>query len=149
MACGLHLGFHLLPCFLHLVHHLLLHLLDSLKLRLGDVVWLVVPNALYAQYESTLDLAHEFPDTDIRVITFDMKTRGAVETCFVGLQHMSDENIAKLVDTCDVSRNESFFAASSETVPSPVRTSMTHQCNMLRCCWVICPAVRMAAFLCW
>ena len=80
---------------------MLLHLLDSLKLRLGDVVWLVVPNALYAQYESTLDLAHEFPDTDIRVITFDMKTRGAVETCFVGLQHMSETELNRRVVCLD------------------------------------------------
>jgi len=80
---------------------MLLHLLDSLKLRLGDVVWLVVPNALYAQYESSLDLAHEFPGTDIRVITFDMKTRGAVETCFVGLQHMSETELNRRVVCLD------------------------------------------------
>ena len=80
---------------------MLLHLLDSLKLRLGDVVWLVVPTALYAQYESSLDLAHEFPDTDIRVITFDMKTRGAVETCFVGLQHMSETELNRRVVCLD------------------------------------------------
>ena len=68
---------------------ILLHLLDNLKLRLGDVVWLVVPEATYLQYESHLNLKREFPDKDIRVVPFKLQTRGAAETLFIGLQHMS------------------------------------------------------------
>ena len=70
-------------------HPMLLHLLDQLKLRLGDVVWLVVPEATYLQYESHLNLKREFPDKDIRVVPFKLQTRGAAETLFIGLQHMS------------------------------------------------------------
>ena len=68
---------------------LLLHLLDSLHLRLGDVVWLIIPNATYLQFQSQLDLKTEYPTVDIRVCTFSCLTHGAIETIFIGLQHMT------------------------------------------------------------
>ena len=68
---------------------LLLHLLDSLHLRLGDVVWLIIPNATYLQFQSQLDLNAEYPTVDIRVCTFSCVTHGAIETIFIGLQHMT------------------------------------------------------------
>ena len=77
------------PLFKIVGRPILLHLLDNLKLRLGDVVWLVVPEATYLQYESHLNLKREFPDKDIRVVPFKLQTRGAAETLFIGLQHMS------------------------------------------------------------
>ena len=80
---------------------MLLHLLDNLQTRLGDVVWLVVPEALYAQYEATLCLSQEYPEVDIRVVTFNMKTRGAVETLFIGLRHMSETELNRRVVCLD------------------------------------------------
>ena len=80
---------------------MLLHLLDNLQTRLGDVVWLVVPEALYAQYEATLCLSQEYPEVDIRVVTFNMKTRGAVETLFIGLRHMSEAELNRRVVCLD------------------------------------------------
>jgi len=68
---------------------MLLHLLDSLKLRLGDVVWLILPSAMYLQFQSQLDLNQEYPRADIRICTFTCQTRGAIETIYIGLQHMT------------------------------------------------------------
>jgi len=75
---------------------MLLHLLDNLKLRLGDVVWLVVPHNLHTQYEAEFDLIRrQYPAADIRVTVFKMQTRGAVETIFIGLQHMSPAELSR------------------------------------------------------
>ncbi|KAL1521269.1 hypothetical protein AB1Y20_020938 [Prymnesium parvum] len=76
---------------------MLLHLLDNLKLRLGDVVWLVMPAALHLQYEPQLNLKNEYPAVDIRVILFSVMTRGVVETLFIGLQHMSPADLTRRV----------------------------------------------------
>ena len=74
---------------------LLLHLLDSLRLRLGDVVWLVIPSNVYLQFQSQLDFKSEYPTVDIRVCQFTVLTRGAAETIFIGLQHMSAAELAR------------------------------------------------------
>lgn len=72
---------------------MLLHLIDSLQLRLGDVLWLITPANLYAQYASQLDLKNEYPSVDIRVVTFEMMTRGVAETLFIGLQNMTNAEL--------------------------------------------------------
>ena len=70
------------------------HILDSLHLRAGDVVWIVVPFALHQQYE------HEFEfggaeGLDVRVIPFKLQTRGSIETLFIGLQHMHHSELSR------------------------------------------------------
>ena len=55
---------------------MLLHLLDQLKLRLGDVVWLIIPSSVYMQFKSQLDFKAEYPQADIRVCEFTVLTRG-------------------------------------------------------------------------
>ena len=82
---------------------LLLHLLDSLRLRLGDVVWLIIPSAVYRQFQSQLDFKTEYPQADIRVCEFTVLTRGAVETIYIGLQHMTSAELSRraLVLDCD------------------------------------------------
>ena len=74
---------------------MLLHLLDSLRLRLGDSVWLILPSATYLKFQSQLDLNAEYPGVDIRVITFTCQTRGAVETIYIGLQHMTSAELSR------------------------------------------------------
>ena len=74
---------------------MLLHLLDNLQLRLGDVVWLIVPAALHTQHESDFDLQRQYPNIDVRVVPFKLQTRGAVETLFIGLQHMSPAELSR------------------------------------------------------
>ena len=74
---------------------LLLHLLDSLRLRLGDVVWLIIPTSTYLKFQSQLDLNAEYPNVDIRVCQFSCLTRGAVETIFIGLQNMSAAELSR------------------------------------------------------
>ena len=74
---------------------MLLHLLDSLRLRLGDVVWLIIPSATYLKFASQLDLNAEFPTVDIRVCTFTCSTHGAAETVFIGLQHMTPAELSR------------------------------------------------------
>ena len=74
---------------------MLLHLLDSLQLRLGDVVWLIMPTELYEEHEHDLRLKTEFPLVDIRIVPFKVLTRGAVETLFIGLQHMSPAELSR------------------------------------------------------
>ena len=68
---------------------MLQHLIDNLQLRLGDVIWLILPAKLYAQYASQLDLNNEYPTVEFRVVTFEMMTRGVAETLFIGLQNMT------------------------------------------------------------
>ena len=68
---------------------MLLHLLDQLRLRLGDVVWLIIPSADYLQFQSQLDFKSEYPQCDIRVCPFTVMTRGAAETIYIGLQQMT------------------------------------------------------------
>ena len=74
---------------------MMLHLIDSLQLRLGDVLWIVVPAKLHAQYEGDFDLAHQYPQVDIRVVPFKLQTRGATETLFVGLQQMTPAELSR------------------------------------------------------
>ena len=74
---------------------MLLHLLDNLQLRLGDVVWLIMPANLYLQYVPQLNLKNEFPQVDIRIIPFSVLTRGVVETLYIGLQHMSGAELSR------------------------------------------------------
>ena len=74
---------------------MLLHLLDQLKLRLGDVVWLIIPAADYAQFHSQLDFKSEYPQADIRVCQFTVQTRGAAETIFIGLQQMTHAELSR------------------------------------------------------
>jgi hypothetical protein len=74
---------------------MLLHLLDSLQLRLGDVVWLIIPAALYEEHASELNLQTEYPHLDIRICPFKVLTRGAVETLYIGLQHMSAAELSR------------------------------------------------------
>lgn len=75
---------------------MLFHMLDNLQLRLGDVIWLVVPHSMHGQYEAEFALLQrQYPAADIRVVTFKMVTRGAVETLFIGLQHMSPAELSR------------------------------------------------------
>jgi dTDP-glucose pyrophosphorylase len=74
---------------------LLLHLLDTLRLRLGDVVWLIIPSAVYLQFQSQLDLRAEYPQADIRICQFTVLTRGAVETIYIGLQQMTSTELSR------------------------------------------------------
>ena len=74
---------------------MLLHLLDQLKLRLGDVVWLIIPSDVYLQFQSQLDFKSEYPQADIRVCQFTVQTRGAAETIFIGLQQMSTSELSR------------------------------------------------------
>jgi len=74
---------------------MLLHLLDQLKLRLGDVVWLIMPSSVYLQFQSQLDFRSEYPQADIRVCQFTVPTRGAAETIFIGLQQMSTAELSR------------------------------------------------------
>lgn len=82
---------------------LLHHLLDSLRLRLGDVVWLIIPSSVYMQFQSQLDFKAEYPQADIRVCEFTVLTRGAIETIFIGLQQMTSAELSRraLVLDCD------------------------------------------------
>ena len=64
---------------------MLLHLLDQLRLRLGDVVWLIIPSADYLQFQSQLDFKSEYPQCDIRVCPFTVMTRGASRVKKTGL----------------------------------------------------------------
>mmetsp|Transcript_36127 Transcript_36127/g.84397 ORF Transcript_36127/g.84397 Transcript_36127/m.84397 type:complete len:805 (-) Transcript_36127:85-2499(-) len=68
---------------------MLLHLLDNLQLRSGDIVWMIMPSALYVQYEAELDVQRQYPQVEVRVVPFKVHTHGAVETLYIGLQHMS------------------------------------------------------------
>ena len=61
-------------------------LLDNLHLRLGDVVWLIVPAALHTQYESDFDLQRQYPSIDVRVVPFKLQTRGVIEAPLHRLQ---------------------------------------------------------------
>jgi dTDP-glucose pyrophosphorylase len=74
---------------------MLLHLLDQLKLRLGDVVWLIIPSSVYLQFQSQLDFKSEYPQVDIRVCQFNVLTRGMVETIFIGLQQMTSAELSR------------------------------------------------------
>ncbi len=74
---------------------MLLHLLDQLKLRLGDVVWLIIPSDVYQQFHMQLDFKSEYPQADIRVCQFTVLTRGAAETIFIGLQQMSASELSR------------------------------------------------------
>ena len=74
---------------------MLLHLLDQLKLRLGDVVWLIIPAADYMQFHAQLDFKAEYPQADIRVCQFTVLTRGAAETIYIGLQQMSHAELSR------------------------------------------------------
>ena len=83
---------------------MLLHLLDQLKLRLGDVVWLIIPSVDYAQFHAQLDFKAEFPQADIRICQFTVQTRGAAETLYIGLQQMSHAELSRrtLCLDCDI-----------------------------------------------
>ena len=74
---------------------MLLHLLDQLKLRLGDVVWLIIPSNVYLQFQSQLDFKSEYPQVDIRVCQFTVLTRGAAETIYIGLQQMTSAELSR------------------------------------------------------
>lgn len=75
---------------------MLMHLLDNLRLRTGDVVWLVVPHDLHAQHDAEFDLVgRQYSGADIRTVVFKMQTRGAVETIFIGLQNMTPAELAR------------------------------------------------------
>ena len=74
---------------------MLLHILDQLRLRLGDVVWLIIPNDMFLKFKAHLHLSSEFPSVDIRICTFTCQTRGATETIFIGLQHMTTAELSR------------------------------------------------------
>jgi len=74
---------------------MLLHLIDCLQLRMGDVLWIVVPSKLHAQYGGDFDLSSEYPQVEVRVVPFALQTRGATETLYVGLQQMSPAELGR------------------------------------------------------
>lgn len=74
---------------------MLLHLLDNLQLRSGDIVWMIVPAGLFIQYEADLDIQRQYPQVEVRVVPFKVHTNGAVETLYIGLQHMSAAELTR------------------------------------------------------
>ena len=62
---------------------------------MGDVLWVVVPSKLHAQYGGDFDLAREYPHDEVRVVPFGLQTRGATETLYVGLQQMSPAELGR------------------------------------------------------
>lgn len=61
-------------------------LLDNLKLKPEDTLWVGVQQELEGEYAIAARLRKEYPSLDIRVVSIDFQTRGAAETLFIMLQ---------------------------------------------------------------
>ncbi|CAM9314502.1 unnamed protein product [Ectocarpus fasciculatus] len=70
-------------------------LLDNLKFEPEDTLWVGVQQDLEGEYAIASRLRTEFPTLDIRVVSIDFQTRGAAETLFIMLQHMSPAEIRR------------------------------------------------------
>ncbi|CAM9226622.1 unnamed protein product, partial [Scytosiphon promiscuus] len=68
---------------------MLFWLLDNLKFEREDTIWVGVQRELEAGYGMEALLRKEYPSLDMRVVPIDFQTRGAAETLFIVLQHMS------------------------------------------------------------
>ncbi|CAN0125455.1 unnamed protein product, partial [Ectocarpus sp. 4 AP-2014] len=74
---------------------MLFWLLDNLKLKAEDTLWVGVQQELEGEYAIAARLRQEYPSLDIRVVSIDFQTRGAAETLFIMLQHMSSAEIRR------------------------------------------------------
>ncbi|CAN0161738.1 unnamed protein product, partial [Ectocarpus sp. 13 AM-2016] len=74
---------------------MLFWLLDNLKLKPEDTLWVGIQQELEGEYAIAARLRKEYPSLDIRVVSIDFQTRGAAETLFIMLQHMSFAEIRR------------------------------------------------------
>ena len=66
---------------------MLFWLLDNLQVGPEDTVWIGMQRQLQgAEYAIEARLRKEYPSLDLRVVSIDFQTRGAVETLFIMLQ---------------------------------------------------------------
>jgi capsule biosynthesis phosphatase len=76
-------------------------LLDSLKLQPVDTVFLAVPRQMEVEHAIERRLRDEFPHIDVRIVLLDFATRGAAETLFAVLQHMSQQELTRRTISMD------------------------------------------------
>ena len=75
---------------------IIFHIIDRLKVRVGDVIWLLMPTKQYTKCEVEIaQIRQHFKHLDLRIVTFNMETRGALETIFIGLQHISPTQLSR------------------------------------------------------
>ncbi|KJE96218.1 hypothetical protein CAOG_06573 [Capsaspora owczarzaki ATCC 30864] len=82
-------------------HPMLFWLLDKLSIDVagGDKVWMAVMNSLDESFHFTKRIHKQYPKwkaaNAVEVVTLDFETRGAAETVFIVLQHMSPADLAR------------------------------------------------------
>lgn len=66
---------------------MLFWLLDNLRIGPEDTVWIGMQQELRgANYDIEARIRKEYPSLDLRIVSIDFQTRGAVETLFIMLQ---------------------------------------------------------------
>eukprot|EP00904_Undaria_pinnatifida_P013269 jgi/Undpi1/9072/HiC_scaffold_26.g11532.m1 len=75
---------------------MLFWLLDNLRIGPEDTVWIGMQQELRgAKYDIEARIRKEYPSLDLRIVSIDFQTRGAVETLFIMLQHMSPGEVKR------------------------------------------------------
>ncbi|CAN0140701.1 unnamed protein product, partial [Laminaria digitata] len=81
---------------------MLFWLLDNLQVDPEDTLWIGMQRELQrAEYAIEDRLRKEYPSLDLRVVSIDFQTRGAVETLFIMLQHMSAMEVRRKTISLD------------------------------------------------
>ena len=65
---------------------MLFWILDNLKFKPEDTLWVGIQQELEANYAMEARLRQEYPALDLRLVFIDFQTRGAAETLFIMLQ---------------------------------------------------------------
>merc|ERR1719440_783892 len=76
-------------------------LLDSLKLQPVDTVFLAVPRQMEAEHAIERRLRDEFPQVDFRFVLLEFATRGAAETLFAVMQHLTPQELTRRTVSLD------------------------------------------------
>jgi len=76
-------------------------LLDALKLQPVDSVFLALPRQMEAEQAIERRLRDEYPSVDFRFVLLEFATRGAAETLFIVLQHLSPQELTRRTISLD------------------------------------------------
>ncbi|CAM9558807.1 unnamed protein product, partial [Sphacelaria rigidula] len=77
-------------------------LLDNLKFRHEDTLWIGIQRGLCSDYAVEARLRKEYPFLDLRLVLLDFQTRGAAETLFIMLQQgMAPEELKRKTISLD------------------------------------------------
>jgi capsule biosynthesis phosphatase len=99
---------------------MLFHLIDNLKFKKCDTLFIALRDGIDEEFQLTSQVRDEYPNLDLKVVHLKYDTRGAAETLYIVTQSMEDEELTRRTISldCDTIYFKDILSAVRQLPPS-------------------------------